>query len=242
MLATVGANRIYGRALVLHTVYIQPRRPAMCRAREASMQSKQHWEQVYKTKGANSVSWFQEHAQQSLQLIRQTGVQRDAGIIDVGGGASTLVDDLLDDGYSNVAVLDLSEAALAAAKERLGARAQQVSWLVGDITQVNLPRHAYAVWHDRAVFHFLTTAEEREAYVRAVLRAVKPGGHVIVATFAEDGPEKCSGLPVVRYSADGLHAQFGAPFTLLRHEREEHHTPAGAIQRFIYCMCRKESN
>ena len=206
------------------------------------MQSKQHWEQVYKTKGANSVSWFQEHAQQSLQLIRQTGVQRDAGIIDVGGGASTLVDDLLADGYSNVAVLDLSEAALAAARQRLGARAQQVSWLVGDITQVNLPRHAYAVWHDRAVFHFLTTAKEREAYVRAVLRAVKHGGHVIVATFAEDGPEKCSGLPVMRYSADGLHAEFGAPFTLLRHEREEHHTPAGAVQKFIYCMCRKESN
>ena len=214
----------------------------MCRAREASMQSKEHWEQVYTTKGANSVSWFQEHAQQSLQLIRQTGVQKDAGIIDVGGGASTLVDDLLADGYSNVAVLDLSEAALAAAKQRLGGRAQQVSWLVGDITQVNLPRHAYAVWHDRAVFHFLTTAEEREAYVRAVLRAVRPGGHVIVATFAEDGPERCSGLPVVRYSADGLHAQFGAPFTLLRHEREEHHTPAGTVQKFIYCMCRKESN
>ena len=206
------------------------------------MQSKEHWEQVYTTKGANSVSWFQEHAQQSLQLIRQTGVQKDAGIIDVGGGASTLVDDLLADGYSNVAVLDLSEAALAAAKQRLGGRAQQVSWLVGDITQVNLPRHAYAVWHDRAVFHFLTTAEEREAYVRAVLRAVRPGGHVIVATFAEDGPERCSGLPVVRYSADGLHAQFGAPFTLLRHEREEHHTPAGTVQKFIYCMCRKESN
>ena len=206
------------------------------------MQSKQHWEQVYKTKGATSVSWYQEHAQQSLERIRQTGVQRGAGIIDVGGGASTLVDDLLADGYSNLSVLDLSEAALAAAKQRLGARAQQVSWLVGDITQVNLPRHAYAVWHDRAVFHFLTTAEEREAYVRAVLRAVRPGGHVIVATFAEDGPERCSGLPVVRYSADGLHAQFGAPFTLLRHEREEHHTPAGAVQKFIYCMCRKESN
>ena len=205
------------------------------------MQSKQHWEQVYKTKDATSVSWFQEHAQQSLQLIRQTGVQRDAGIIDVGGGASTLVDDLLADGYSNVAVLDLSEAALAAAKQRLGARAKRVSWLIGDITQVNLPRHAYEVWHDRAVFHFLTTAEEREAYVRAVLGAVRPGGHVIVATFAEDGPEKCSGLPVMRYSADGLHAEFGAPFTLLRHEREEHHTPAGAVQKFIYCMCRKES-
>ena len=206
------------------------------------MQSKQHWEQVYKTKDATSVSWFQEHARQSMELIRLTGVARNGGIIDVGGGASTLVDDLLADGYSNVAVLDLSEAALAAARQRLGARAQQVSWLIGDITQFDLPQHAYAVWHDRAVFHFLTTAEEREAYVRAVLLAVKPGGHVIVATFAQDGPEKCSGLPVVRYSADGLHAQFGAPFTLLRHEREEHHTPAGAVQKFIYCMCRKESN
>ncbi len=206
------------------------------------MQSKQHWEQVYKTKGTTSVSWFQEHAQQSLQLIRQTGVQKDAGIIDVGGGASTLVDDLLADGYSNLAVLDLSEAALAAARERLGQRGSGVSWLVSDITQGDLPRHAYALWHDRAVFHFLTTGAEREAYVRAVLRAVKPGGHVIVATFAEDGPEKCSGLPVVRYSANGLHAQFGAPFTLLRHEREEHHTPAGVVQKFIYCMCRKESN
>jgi 2-polyprenyl-3-methyl-5-hydroxy-6-metoxy-1,4-benzoquinol methylase len=206
------------------------------------MQSKQHWEQVYKTKGATSVSWFQEHAQQSLQLLRQTGVQQDAGIIDVGGGVSTLVDDLLADGYSNLAVLDLSEAALATARERLGHRGSSVSWLVGDITQVALPRHAYSVWHDRAVFHFLTTQEEREAYVRAVLRAVKPGGHIIVATFAEDGPEKCSGLSVVRYSADGLHSQFGAPFTLFRHEREEHHTPAGAVQKFIYCMCRKESN
>ncbi len=205
------------------------------------MQSRQHWEQVYRTKGATSVSWFQQHARQSLELIGQTGVRRDAGIIDVGGGASTLVDDLLADGYSNVAVLDLSQAALAAAQERLGRRARGASWLVGDITEVDLPRHGYAVWHDRAVFHFLTTPEERNAYVRAVLRAVRPGGHVIIATFAEDGPEQCSGLPVMRYSADGLHAEFGAPFTLLRHEREEHHTPAGAAQQFLYCMCRKES-
>ena len=206
------------------------------------MQSREHWEQVYTTKAATGVSWFQEHAHQSVQLIHQTGVARDAGIIDVGGGASTLVDDLLSDGYSNLAVLDLSEAALSTAKERLGAPASDIAWLVGDITRVELPRHAYAVWHDRAVFHFLTTREEREAYVRAVLRAVKPGGHVIVATFAEDGPEKCSGLPVMRYSADGLHAEFGAPFTLLKQEREEHHTPAGAVQKFVYCLCRKESN
>lgn len=204
------------------------------------MQSKEHWEQVYRTKAENSVSWFQEHARQSVELIGSTGVLKSAKIIDVGGGASTLVDDLLAQGYQHVTVLDLSEAALAASRARLAARASSVSWLAGDITKIDLPLHAFDVWHDRAVFHFLTTREEREAYVHAVLQAVKPGGHVIVATFAEDGPEKCSGLPVMRYSADGLHAEFGAPFTLLQQEREEHHTPFGTVQKFIYCLCRKE--
>lgn len=206
------------------------------------MQSKDHWEQVYTTKSENSVSWFQEHARQSVELIARAHVAKEASIIDVGGGASTLVDDLLANGYQQVTVLDLSQAALAASRARLRERASGVSWLAGDITKVELPRHAYDVWHDRAVFHFLTTREEREAYVNAVLRAVKPGGHVIVATFAEDGPEKCSGLPVMRYSADGLHAEFGAPFTLLQQEREEHHTPFGTVQKFIYCLCRKEPN
>jgi len=206
------------------------------------MQSKEHWEQVYTTKSQNNVSWFQEHALQSVELIVSTGVSKEANIIDVGGGASTLVDDLLAIGHRHVTVLDLSDAALAASRTRLGDRAFGVSWLAGDITKVELPRHAYDVWHDRAVFHFLTTREEREAYVNAVLRAVKPGGHVIVATFAEDGPEKCSGLPVMRYSADGLHAEFGAPFTLLQQARELHHTPFGTDQKFIYCLCRKESN
>jgi ubiquinone/menaquinone biosynthesis C-methylase UbiE len=206
------------------------------------MQSKDHWEQVYTTKGETDLSWFQEHARQSVDLIERTGVSKDAGIIDVGGGASTLVDDLLGKGYSNLTVLDLSEAALAAARARLGASARGVTWLVGDITHIELTQHAYDVWHDRAVFHFLTEPREREAYVRAVLRAVKPGGHVIVATFAEDGPQKCSGLPVMRYSADGLHAEFGAPFKLLQQEREEHHTPSGTVQKFIYCLCRMEAN
>lgn len=206
------------------------------------MQSKAHWEKVYTTHSSAGVSWFQEHAHQSLALIRQTGAGRESCIIDVGGGASTLVDDLVDAGYAHVTVLDLSEAALSAAKTRLGARAGGVSWLVGDITQVELPVHAFDVWHDRAVFHFLTTAEERSAYVRAVLRAVKPGGSVIVATFAEDGPEQCSGLPVMRYSADALHAEFGAPFTLLSQVREAHRTPFGTVQQFVYCLCRKEAN
>ncbi|MFD1561741.1 class I SAM-dependent methyltransferase [Paraburkholderia silviterrae] len=204
------------------------------------MQSKEHWNRIYTTKASTNVSWFQEHANQSVELIRQAGVAKDAAIIDVGGGASTLVDDLLSEHYRNLTVLDLSDAALAVARARLGSHASAVSWIAGDITQVELPVHAYDVWHDRAVFHFLTGEADREAYVRAVIRAVKPGGLVIVATFAEDGPDHCSGLPVMRYSADTLHAEFGAPFTLLRQEREEHHTPSGATQKFIYCLCRKE--
>ena len=141
------------------------------------MQSKEHWEQVYTMNSENSVSWFQEHARQSVELIARTGVSKEASIIDVGGGASTLVDDLLANGYQHVTVLDLSEAALAASRARLCERASGVSWLAGDITKVELPRHAYDVWHDRAVFHFLTTREEREAYVNAVMRAVmnRPG-------------------------------------------------------------------
>jgi ubiquinone/menaquinone biosynthesis C-methylase UbiE len=206
------------------------------------MQSKKHWEHVYTSKSADQASWFQEHAKHSLRLIRDTGVPATASIIDVGGGASTLVDDLLLNGYSNVTVLDLSAAALAAAKKRLGARSRSVNWIEGNVTQVTLPAHAYDVWHDRAAFHFLTAPEDRHAYVEAVLRAVKPDGHVIVATFAEDGPLQCSGLPVMRYRPDELHAEFGEPFTLLKHEKETHHTPFGTVQQFVYCYCRKASS
>lgn len=206
------------------------------------MKPKEHWEGVYSSKASNAVSWFQEHAEQSLRLIKATGVPLSAAIIDVGGGASTLVDDLLHSGYSNLTVLDLSAAALSAAKARLGASSSAVRWLEADVTRAELAVHAYDVWHDRAVFHFLTTAQDRSAYVQQVLRSVKPGGHVIVATFAEDGPTQCSGLPVMRYRADQLHAQFGEPFTLLRHEKEEHHTPFGTLQQFVYCYCRKAEN
>lgn len=157
----------------------------------------------------------------------------------MGGGASTLVDDLLDAGYTNLTVLDLSAHALAAAHKRLGARAQRVRWLEANVLDAALPRHSYDVWHDRALFHFLTASADRRVYVRQVLHAVRPGGLVIIATFAPDGPDRCSGLPVVRYDAEGLHAEFGAPFRLLRHEREAHHTPAGKVQQFIYCLCRK---
>lgn len=204
-----------------------------------SMQTKEHWETVYSTRATDEVSWFQEHAELSLKLIRNAGVAPAASIIDVGGGASTLVDDLLACGYRDVTVLDLSATALAKAKARLGARASGVKWLEADVIEAELPAQAYDVWHDRAVFHFLTSADDRRAYVQAVLRAVKPAGLVIVATFAEDGPTECSGLAVMRYGAAELHAEFGAQFALLGHEKESHHTPGGGEQKFVYCLCRK---
>lgn len=203
------------------------------------MENKEHWENVYTTKATDAVSWFQQHSEKSHAFIRRTGVPLTASIIDVGGGASTLVDDLLADGFFNLTVLDLSAAALKAAQNRLGVSADKVHWQEANITEVELPVHAYDVWHDRAVFHFLNSPEERQAYVRNVMRAVKPGGHVIVATFAEDGPTKCSGLPVTRYSVGQLHAEFGETFKLIGHEKETHHTPMGTTQQFVYCYCRK---
>ena len=206
------------------------------------MQLKEHWERIYSTKATDAVSWFQEHADHSLGLIEATGVSHAASIIDVGGGASTLVDDLLAKNYQDITVLDLSVAALNSAKERLGARASSVTWLASDITEAELPLHAYDLWHDRAVFHFLTTPEDRHAYVQAVLRSVKPGGHIIVATFAEDGPLQCSGLPVMRYSAPKLHAEFGQAFTLVSHDKELHYTPFVTTQQFTYCYCRRSAS
>lgn len=203
------------------------------------MPDKAHWEKVYGSRAIDAVSWYQEHAERSLDLIRKLGIAKSDPIIDVGGGASVLADDLLADAYTDLTVLDLSGAALTAARTRLGARGASVQWMEGDVTRAELPQGRYALWHDRAVFHFLTTPEQRDAYVRQVLHAVRPGGHVIVATFAEDGPTECSGLPVMRYDADGLHSEFGAPFELLGHEREEHVTPAGRVQSFLYCFCRR---
>ncbi len=200
--------------------------------------NKQHWETVYSSKPSDAVSWYQPHADRSLQLIQATGLGPQAKVIDVGGGASTLVDDLLVHGYQDVTVMDLSAAALAVARARQAPREARVQWLVADVTTAALPAHAFDVWHDRAVFHFLTRAEDRQAYVAQVLRSVKPGGHVIVATFADDGPLQCSGLPVMRYAPEGLHAEFGEPFTLVAHQREAHTTPFGTVQQFVYCYCR----
>ncbi len=203
------------------------------------MRSKEHWAKLYTSKSPTEVSWFQEHAALSVKLIDDAGIPTSASIIDVGGGASTLVDDLLDRGYAHITVLDLVGAAFSAPKRRLGESASQVKWLEANILEADLATDAFDVWHDRAVFHFLTGEEERRSYVRQVMKAVKPGGLVIVATFAEDGPTKCSGLPVMRYSADQLHSEFGEPFQLLGHEKELHLTPGGNEQKFVYCFCRK---
>jgi 2-polyprenyl-3-methyl-5-hydroxy-6-metoxy-1,4-benzoquinol methylase len=161
-------------------------------------------------------------------------------VIDVGGGEATLVDDLVARGYADVTVLDISQAAIDVAKARLGPPAASVHWITGDITAVELGAARYDVWHDRAVFHFLTSADDRAAYVRQVARAVKLGGHVIVATFGLGGPEKCSGLDVVRYDAENLHGEFGPKFRLLDSVTELHETPWGTPQEFMYCFCRVE--
>lgn len=202
------------------------------------MSSKQHWETVYSTKDTQSVSWYQPHATVSLELIRQSTGDMNAAIIDVGAGASMLVDDLLASGYRNLTVLDLSREALTATRQRLGQSARDVLWLEGDITSMELPEQAYDVWHDRAVFHFLTDPADRRRYVAQVLRAVKAGGHVIVATFSAAGPTQCSGLPVMRYTPAALHGEFGEVFQLLEQREETHLTPDGREQHFIYCHCK----
>lgn len=204
------------------------------------MDVKTHWETVYNTKAPDRVSWFRPHLETSLAFIERTAAGRSASIIDVGGGESTLVDDLLARGYENITVLDVSETALEVARKRLGVAAEQVHWLVADITQTDLPPAAYDVWHDRAVFHFLTDIGQRAAYVRQVARAVKPGGHVIVSTFGPEGPAKCSGLEVMRYDAESLHHQFGVRFRLMESSKEVHETPFGTTQQFLYCYCRVE--
>lgn len=203
------------------------------------MENKTHWEEIYHTKDSTQVSWYQLHPRLSLQYIQNTGIGKNGRIIDVGGGASTLVDDLLGAGFQHISVLDVSATALQVARQRLGARANDVNWIEADITQADLPEQFYDVWHDRAVFHFLTKVEDRQKYVETVRRSVKQGGHVIVATFALDGPDKCSGLEVVRYNPENLHDEFGAGFELTDSARETHHTPFGTDQKFIYCYCRK---
>jgi SAM-dependent methyltransferase len=204
------------------------------------MDPRTHWETIYRIKDFHQLSWFQSAALRSLELITRFSPDHSSPIIDVGAGASVLVDDLIAAGYSDVTVLDLSEAALASSRQRLGSNAARVRWLEGNVLTASLETEAYSVWHDRAVFHFLTGAEDRRSYVDQVRRSVRSGGHVLIATFAEDAPARCSGLPVVRYSAESLHSEFGSEFRMLASEHEEHVTPRGAAQSFLYCLCRRE--
>jgi SAM-dependent methyltransferase len=192
-----------------------------------------HWDTVYRTRGATEVSWYEENATVSLDLVRATGATAVSSIVDVGGGSSRLVDYLLDERFEAVTVLDVSGAALAIAKERLGARSERVQWIVADVTTW-APTQLFDVWHDRAAFHFLTDPSDRVAYVETVSRAVAPSGHVIIATFALDGPERCSGLPVMRHDAASLGAVLGRSFKLIESRRYDHSTPSGAIQRFQF--------
>lgn len=198
--------------------------------------SKDHWEAVYKNKSAESVSWFEETPALSLDLIG-TACDEPCGVIDIGGGASRLVDALLDKDYAPVAVLDLSANALGVAKARLGDRAQHVEWIVADITSWQ-PAHRYDVWHDRAAFHFLTDAASQRAYANTVRAALKPGGIVIIGTFAPDGPERCSGLPVSRHDAASIAKVLGREFDQLREHRHAHKTPGGSIQQFQFSLFR----
>ena len=202
------------------------------------MQAVDHWENVYRSKNFDAVSWYAPHLGESLRLIGQLCPDKTAAIVDIGGGESTLVDDLLHRQYQDLSVLDISGTAIEFTKRRLGTRAEQVGWHVGDITQHDFCAKKFDLWHDRAVFHFLTDPVARQAYVELVRRSVKPGGYVLMATFGPNGPLQCSGLDVVRYDDQKLHHEFGEDFQLMGSQLTFHHTPMGKHQQFLYCWFR----
>src|ERR1700731_4409094 len=197
------------------------------------MDVRSHWEQVHATKDPRQVSWFRPHLERSLELIERAAPDRLASILDVGAGQSTLVDDLLELGYEKITVLEISGTALDALKERVGRAGATVQWICGDVTETVLPEGSFDLWHDRAVFHFLTEAGQRRAYVERVRRALKPGGSLIVSTFGPLGPERCSGLATMRYDASSLGSEFGDRFRLVESSLDLHETPSGAVQQFL---------
>jgi len=203
------------------------------------MSQKTHWERVYSTRQAEDLGWYKLHLKTSFAWIQGLGLDAGAPIIDVGGGTSTLVDDLLKAGHRSMSVLDISEEALTAARARLGATAEAITWLNGDITSIDLPAHHYELWHDRAAFHFLTEIAQQKSYRNQLLRALKPGGHLIIGTFNPQAPPKCSGLPVQRYTHEQLSQVLGGEFVLQRHQEELHVTPGGVEQMYLYCHFRR---
>ena len=199
-----------------------------------------HWEDVYGNKASTEVSWYQAVPDKSLALVRGTSLSTEAAIIDIGGGASTLVDHLLDAGYKDVTVLDLAAGAFDQARDRLGARAARVDWVQMDVTDFE-PERTYRLWHDRAALHFLTEPADRRRYVEVLGKALAPGGYAVIAMFGPDGPLKCSGLDIRRYSVDLLEELLGPGFVLQSHELVNHETPLGAAQQFLYsCWTRRE--
>ena len=198
-----------------------------------------HWEAVYAGKAEDQTSWFQPHLDRSLEIIGSLGLAPRAPIIDVGAGRSTLVDDLLGQGYRDLTVLDLSENALEQARRRLGRMADGIRWVRGDVLEVDLPVSHYALWHDRAAFHFLTREADQDRYAARVRQALRPGGHAIIATFAKDGPDRCSGLPVCRYDTDSLAQRFGAGFERVAEHHEMHQTPFDSVQPFTILVLRR---
>ncbi len=200
------------------------------------MSGKQHWQQVYSTKTTDQVGWYAPHLTTSVRWITDLNLDPDDPIIDVGGGASTLVDDLLDKGYRDISVLDLSDRAMSAVRERLGTSASQISWLLGDVTEIELPISHFKLWHDRALFHFLIEPEQQKKYRDKLLQALTPGGHFIIGVFELEAPPQCSGLPVQRYNVEKLNAIFGTEFNLKHHQNEIHQTPSGVEQKYLYCL------
>lgn len=196
-----------------------------------------HWQAAYTVRGERDVSWYQATSQPSLSLIEQVGANAASAIVDIGGGASRLADDLLKRGFQDITVLDLSSTALSAARTRIGPGADQIRWIEADVTTWE-PPCSYDVWHDRAAFHFLVDRDDRTAYLGRLMRSLRPGGHAIIATFAPDGPERCSGLPVMRYDAESLHLVLGPPFRLVSTQRHEHLTPWEASQAFQFSVFR----
>ncbi len=202
------------------------------------MNRRDHWETVFREKRTPELSWFQEKPGPSLELIDRCGLTRDSGIIDVGAGAATLVDELLDRGFLSLGALDVSDAALQESRDRLGQRAVEVEWYSADVTRFE-PSRRWMLWHDRALFHFLTDEADRAAYKKVLGRALCPGGHVIIATFGPEGPSKCSGLDVVRYSPESLQEELGPEYAWLESLEDPHQTPSGKTQAFIFSLFRR---
>ena len=197
-----------------------------------------HWESTYATKATDRVSWYEARPDRSLELIRATGVIHDAGILDIGGGAWSLAGQLLAMGYTDLAVADISPAALAHAKAALGSQATRIAWIEADVRSHDFGR-VYDLWHDRAVFHFMVSAADREGYLEVLRRTLRPGGHPLIATFGPQGPKQCSGLPVQRYSAQELQRVLGEDFELVSSSLATHSTPSGAPQQFLHAHFRR---